>query len=122
MSLLGNIIWIVFGGFFAWLGYMIAGIAMCLTIVGIPFGMAAFRNGWAMLAPFGKQVVELPNANSPLRLVGNLLWLIVFGLGLAINHLVWAFVLGITIIGLPFAMQHLKLIPIALLPFGRTLR
>lgn len=122
MSLLGNIIWIIFGGFVSWLFYMVAGLVMCVTIVGIPFGLMAFRIGFATLAPFGKELVELPNANSPLRIIFNLLWLFLFGWGIALSHLLWAVLLALTIIGLPFAKQHVKLIPLALLPFGRTLR
>jgi uncharacterized membrane protein YccF (DUF307 family) len=122
VSLLGNLIWIIFGGFVSWLFYMVAGLVMCVTIVGIPFGLMAFRIGFATLAPFGKELVELPNANSPLRIVFNVLWLIFFGWEIALSHLFWAVLLAITIIGLPFAKQHVKLIPLALLPFGRTLR
>jgi|SRR5215831_18373885 len=122
MSLLGNLIWIVFGGFVSWLGYMVAGLTLCATIIGIPFGIMAFRIGFATLAPFGRELVELPDANSPLRVVFNILWLFLFGWGIALSHLFWAVVLALTIIGLPFAKQHVKLIPLALLPFGRTLR
>lgn len=122
MSLLGNLIWIIFGGFVSWLFYMVAGLALCVTVVGIPFGLMAFRIGFATLAPFGRELVELPHANSPLRIVFNLLWLILFGWEIALSHLFWAVILALTIIGLPFAKQHVKLIPLALLPFGRTLR
>src|SRR5262245_2980413 len=101
---------------------MLAGLALCVTIVGIPFGLAAFRIGFATLAPLGKDLVELPHGTSPLRIVLNVLWLIVFGWGIALSHLFWAVVLAVTIIGLPFAAQHIKLIPLALFPFGRTLR
>jgi uncharacterized membrane protein YccF (DUF307 family) len=122
VSLLGNIIWMIFGGLVSWLCYMVAGLMLCVTIIGIPFGLMAFRIGFATLAPFGKELVELPHSNSPLRIVFNVLWLVVFGWGIALSHLFWAVVLAITIIGLPFAKQHIKLIPLALLPFGRTLR
>lgn len=122
MSLLGNILWIIFGGFVSFVVYMVAGLALCITIVGIPFGLAAFRIGFATLAPFGRELVELPNANSPLRIVFNVLWLICFGWEIALSHLFWGVVLAVTIIGIPFATQHFKLIPLALLPFGRTLR
>jgi uncharacterized membrane protein YccF (DUF307 family) len=121
MSLLGNILWIIFGGFFACLGYFVAGAAMCLTIVGIPFGMMAFRIGVATLAPFGKEIVEHPHANSTLRIVFNVIWLVFAGWGIALGHLVSAFVCAITIIGIPFAVQHVKLVPLALFPFGRDL-
>ncbi len=122
MSLIGNIIWLVFGGLLAGLGYIIGGIGLCLTIVGIPFGIQSMKLGVATFAPFGKQLVETDNANSVLRVVLNILWAIVFGWEIAIVHLVHAGLLAITIIGIPFAVQHIKLIPMALLPLGRTLR
>lgn len=122
MSLLGNIIWIIFGGLISFLLYVVGGFMLCLTIIGIPFGLQAFKLGFATLAPFGKEQVELPNANSVLRIILNILWLFTFGLGIALNHLFWAFVLAITIIGIPFAYQHLKLSMLALLPFGREYR
>jgi uncharacterized membrane protein YccF (DUF307 family) len=122
MSLLGNILWLIFGGFFAALGYIVAGLALCLTIVGIPFGLMSIRIGVATFAPFGKEVVELPNGNSLLKLVFNLLWLVLFGWEIALAHLASALILCVTIIGIPFGIQHLKLIPLALFPFGRELR
>ncbi len=121
MSLLGNIIWLIFGGFFAALGYILGGLLICLTIVGIPFGVQSIKIGFATLAPFGKEVVEGPNANSPLRVLFNIIWIILFGWEIALAHLMGAFLLGITIIGIPFALQHIKLIPLSLMPFGRTL-
>jgi uncharacterized membrane protein YccF (DUF307 family) len=121
MSLLGNIIWLIFGGFLSGLGYLIGGAALCLTIIGIPFGIQSIKLGFATFAPFGKELKELPDANSPLRVIFNILWIIFFGWEIAITHLVHAVILAITIIGLPFAKQHIKLIPMALLPLGRTL-
>lgn len=122
MSLIGNIIWLIFGGLLAGLGYIVGGIGLCLTIVGIPFGIQSMKLGVATFAPFGKQLVETDNANSVLRVVLNVLWAIVFGWEIAIVHLVHAGLLAITIIGIPFAVQHIKLIPMALLPLGRALR
>ena len=122
MSLLGNLIWLIFGGLIAGLGYIIGGLLLCITIVGIPFGMQSIKIGIATLTPFGKEVVEGEHANSPLRIVFNLIWIILFGWEIAIAHLVGALLLGITVIGIPFALQHIKLIPLALLPFGRDLR
>jgi uncharacterized membrane protein YccF (DUF307 family) len=121
MSLLGNILWLIFGGLIAGLGYILGGLLTCITIIGIPFGVQAMKIGVATFAPFGKKIVELPDANSALRLVLNVIWLVVVGWEIALAHAVSALVLAITIIGIPFAMQHLKLIPLALLPFGRTL-
>jgi len=122
MSLLGNILWLIFGGLIAGLGYIVGGLLTCITIVGIPFGIQAMKIGVATFAPFGKQIVELPDANSPLRLILNVIWLVLFGWEIALAHATSALILAITIIGIPFALQHLKLIPLALLPFGRSLR
>src|SRR5262245_31431709 len=122
MSLLGNILWLIFGGLIAGLGYIFGGLLTCVTIIGIPFGVQAMKIGVATFAPFGKQIVDLPDANSPLRIVLNVIWLVVIGWEIALAHAVSALVLAVTIIGIPFALQHLKLIPLALLPFGRTLR
>jgi uncharacterized membrane protein YccF (DUF307 family) len=117
-----NIIWLIFGGFLSGLGHILRGVTLCLTIIGIPFGIQHIKIGWSTFTPFGKKVIELENANSTLRLVLNVLWISCFGLTMAIGHLVFATLLGITIIGLPFAKQHIKLIPLSLLPFGRTLQ
>jgi uncharacterized membrane protein YccF (DUF307 family) len=122
MSLLGKILWLIFGGFFTGLGYIIGGLGLCLTIVGIPFGIQAMKLGVATFAPFGKELVEEPNANSILRVILNIIWIIFFGWEIAVAHLLSAVVLAITIIGIPFALQHIKLIPMALLPLGRSLR
>jgi uncharacterized membrane protein YccF (DUF307 family) len=122
MSLPGNILWLLCGGLVSCVCYVVSGISLCLTIIGIPFGIQSIKLGVATLAPFGKEVVELPAANSPLRVVFNVLWAILFGWEIALSHFLWAVVLALTIIGSPFALQHLKLIPLALLPFGRDLR
>jgi uncharacterized membrane protein YccF (DUF307 family) len=122
MSCLGNIIWLIFGGLVVGLGYIIGGLLLCLTIIGIPFGVQSIKLGFATFAPFGKEVVEGEHANSSLRVIFNIIWLILFGWAIAVAHLVSAAVLAITIIGIPFALQHIKLIPLALLPFGRDLQ
>jgi uncharacterized membrane protein YccF (DUF307 family) len=122
MSLLGNILWLIFGGLIAGLGYILGGAVMCLTIVGIPFGIQSMKLGVATFAPFGKRIVEAPDANGALEIVLNVLWLILFGWEIALAHLASAAILAITIIGIPFALQHIKLIPMALLPLGRSLQ
>jgi uncharacterized membrane protein YccF (DUF307 family) len=122
MSFLGNVVWFLFGGFFTCVGYVLGGLVLCCTIVGIPFGLMSIKLGFASLAPFGKEVVERRDANSPLRIVFNLIWILLFGWEIVLGHLASALVLAITIIGIPFALQHLKMIPLALLPFGRELR
>jgi uncharacterized membrane protein YccF (DUF307 family) len=122
MSLLGNIIWLIFGGFLTGLGYILGGLAICVTIIGIPFGVQTIKIGVATMAPFGKENVVAENADNPLNIILNIIWVCLFGWEIALSHLVHAGVLAITIIGIPFAMQHLKLIPLALFPFGRELR
>jgi len=121
VSILGNILWLILGGFFAGLGYIIGGLLLCLTIIGIPFGVQSVKLGVATMVPFGKEVVESPHANSTLRVIFNVIWLVLFGWEIALTHLVSALILAVTIIGLPFAKQHIKLIPLALFPFGRDL-
>ena len=119
MTLIGNILWLIFGGLLAGLGYILGGILLCLTIIGIPFGIQNIKLGFATFTPFGKEVVERPNANGCLNVVFNVLWLILFGWEIALVHLIHAAICAITIIGIPFAVQHVKLIPLSLFPFGR---
>ncbi|MCX6127255.1 MAG: hypothetical protein NTV34_21240, partial [Proteobacteria bacterium] len=111
----------VFGGFFIFLGYLIGGLTICLTIVGIPIGWAYIKLGFASLAPFGKRIVTDADADSGLYWVMNVLWLVFIGWSMLLNHLFWAAVFGLTIVGLPFAKQHLKLIPVSAFPYGRSL-
>ena len=122
MSILGNIVWFIFGGLWAAIGYVIGGIGLCITIIGIPMGLQSFKLAGAVLTPFGKEVREVEDANSPLRIIFNVIWILLFGWEIAMGHLFFAVILGITIIGIPFAIQNLKLIPLALLPFGREFR
>lgn len=122
MALLGNIIWLIFGGFVSGLGYIIGGLTLCLTIIGIPFGLQTIKIGVATLTPFGKINVVEEDSSNVLTMIFNVIWVIFFGWEIAVSHLVHGLILAITIIGLPFAKQHFKLIPIALFPFGRNLR
>ena len=122
MRFLGNIIWLIFGGFFAALGYIVGGLLTCLTIIGIPFGLQSIKLGWASMTPFGKSLVTDPKSGTGLYIIFNILWLVLFGWEIALLHLGSAALLAITIIGIPFALQHIKLIPLALFPFGQNLR
>ena len=122
MSILGNVIWLIFGGFLAGVGYIIGGLGICLTIIGIPFGLQSIKLGFAVMTPFGREVETSEEADSPLLLIFNLVWVVLFGWEIAVAHLTSALLLAVTIVGLPFARQHLKLVPLALLPFGRSLR
>lgn len=119
MSLFGNIIWFIFGGFLSGVFYFIGGAILCLTIVGIPFGVQAFKLGAATMTPFGEEINLKPGAHSPLNTIFNLIWLVFFGWEIALTHLVSGILLYITILGIPFGRQHFKLIPLALFPFGR---
>lgn len=116
MSLIGNLIWIILGGLISAIGWTIAGALLCITVIGIPFGIQCFKIAGLSLAPFGKDV-SLGNFGAG-GLIGNIIWLLVLGWELCLMHLTFALLLGITIIGLPFAKQHLKLAQLALIPFG----
>ena len=122
MSFLGNLIWLIFGGFLAGLGYILGGLVLCITIIGIPFGLQSIKLGAATMFPFGKEVVEKQQGEGFLRMVFNVLWIVIFGWEIAADHLKIGLILAITIIGLPFARQHFKLIPVALFPFTYDLR
>ncbi len=118
MSVLGNIIWLIFGGLLAGLGYILGGLLLCLTIVGIPFGVKAMQIGVATLTPFGKEVIPVERGEGCLPLLLNVIWIVLFGWEIAVAHMISAGILAITIIGIPFAKQHIKLIPISFAPFS----
>ncbi len=121
MHLLGNILFFVFGGFLIFFGYVLGGILLCLTIIGIPLGFQCFKLAGGVLAPFGREVRAIRQPDSTLSIILNILWIILPGIELAIMHLALALLFGITIVGIPVAKQHLKLLPLALLPFGRQM-
>ena len=124
MRLLGNIVWFILGGFAMGLGWWLAGILAALTIIGIPYAIAAFRIGTFSFWPFGREIVDKPDsgeAGKVLSLLGNIVWIIFGGLWLALGHLILALVLAVTIIGIPFAVQHLKLAHLSLTPYGKTI-
>ncbi len=116
LRFIGNIIWLVFGGIIAALLWTIAGILVCLTIVGIPFGLQFIKIAGFVLWPFGRDV-EIGSFGVG-GLIGNLLWILLLGWELCITHLTIGAVLCLTIIGIPFGIQHFKLAMLAILPFG----
>ena len=122
MSLLGNLVFFIFGGFVIFFGYLLGGIVLCLTIIGIPFGIQCFKLAGGVLAPFGREVREKEPPSGALALILNIIWIILPGLELAIMHLCLAAFFALTIVGIPLASQHIKLLPLALLPFGREVR
>lgn len=122
MKTLGNIIWLLFGGFFIALEYFIAGFLLLITIVGIPFGIQSFKLGVFAIWPFGSHVVEKETGSGCLNLVMNIIWIIIGGIPITLTHLFWGIILCITIVGIPFGKQHFKMIPLAFLPFGKEVR
>ncbi|MBR0336299.1 MAG: YccF domain-containing protein [Alistipes sp.] len=118
MSLIGNLIWFIFGGLLLGIGYLFGGIVLCLTIVGIPFGLQIMKLGLFAMWPFGGEVVPGNNASGCLPLLLNVLWIICGGIEVALTHLALGIVFSITIVGIPFGMQHFKLMMLALMPFG----
>lgn len=116
MKFIGNIVWFVFGGFISAVLWFAAGLVICVTIVGIPFGIQCFKIAGFVLWPFGKNVVI--GQFGAMGLIGNILWLLIFGWELAILHLVVGLLFYITIIGIPFGKQHIKFAQLAFVPFG----
>ncbi len=123
MRLLGNIIWLLFGGLATGIGWWVAGLLAAITIIGLPFSIAAFRIGTFSFWPFGRQIVDRPEGEGMklLILLGNIVWILLGGIWLALAHLFFALLLGITIIGIPFAVQHLKLAHLSLTPYGKMI-
>ena len=119
MNFLGNLIWLVFGGLFSALGYFFGGIVLCITIVGIPFGLQCFKLAGLVLWSFGKQVVSSTAQTGCLSILANIIWIIVGGIAVTVNHLIMGILLYISIIGIPWGRQHFKLLEISLLPFGK---
>ena len=120
MSVLGNIIWLVFGGFFMALEYLVSGFLLCCTIIGIPFGLQVFKIGLVALLPFSQTTVVEEGSRSCLEIIMNVIWFFIGGIWIALSHLGRGLLFCITIVGIPFGIQHFKLMRVALFPFGRT--
>lgn len=120
MRALLNIIWLVFGGFWLALGYILAGILACILIITIPFGIASFRMAGYALWPFGRTVVRRPDAGAG-SVIGNVIWFLIAGLWLAIGHVTTAAAQAVTIVGIPLAIANLKMIPVTCVPFGKDI-
>ena len=118
MRTVGNILWLVLAGFWLALGYAVAGVLACILIVTIPFGIASFRIAGFVLWPFGRTVVWRRDAGI-WSVLGNIIWVILFGWEMALAHLVAGLLLFITIIGIPFGIASWKMIPLSLFPLGR---
>jgi uncharacterized membrane protein YccF (DUF307 family) len=128
VSILLNVLWIVFGGLWMAIGWVVAAIIMAITIIGLPWARAAFTIAAYTLLPFGQRAVPREQltgqpdiGTGPLGLIGNLIWLVLAGWWLALAHVVTAIVLAVTIIGIPFAWAHLKLAGLAMWPIGKEI-
>lgn len=116
MKLIGNLIWLICGGILMSLAWIIIGCLYCITIIGIPFGIQAFKIAGLTLAPFGKKITRTRSGAG--KLIGNIIWIIFGGLELAIAHFILGIIFYITIIGIPFGKQQFKLGELSLAPFG----
>lgn len=128
MTLLLNLIWVVFGGFVMAVAWFFAGLIAAVSIIGLPWARACFNIASFSLWPFGREAVNRRDltgrediGTGPLGFIGNIIWLVFFGVWLAIGHLVAALACAVTLIGIPFALQHLKLVEISLMPIGMAI-
>ena len=120
MRLILNIIWLIFGGLWLALGYLLAALICFVLIITIPFGIASLRIASYALWPFGRTIVDKPGTR-PGALIGNIIWIILFGWWLALGHLISAVAMAVTIIGIPLALADLKMIPVSLVPLGKEI-
>ncbi|GHV11116.1 hypothetical protein FACS1894162_6260 [Bacteroidia bacterium] len=121
MKFIGNIIWLVFGGFLISIEYLIASLLLMITIIGIPFGLQTFKLAGLALWPFGSTVKDRPNSGGCLCLIMNVIWIFIGGLWICLSHLGLGLLFCITLIGIPFGRQHFKLAALALTPFGKDI-
>lgn len=121
MTLLGNLVWIVFGGLFLSIAYLLLGVVYCVTIVGIPVGLQLFKMASLSLSPFGRTIRDKEDGMGCLSMFLNVLWIVFGGIEMAMSHAVVGLLFCITIVGIPFGVQHFKLALLALLPFGKEI-
>lgn len=122
MKALGNLVWLVIGGFLVALVYYLVGLLMCITIVGIPFGVQLFKLGTYALWPFGRELVNGPGEPGCLSSVMNLIWILFGWWEIALIHLVCGLIFCITIVGIPWGLQHFKMVIPSIFPFGKEIR
>lgn len=121
MRLILNVLWLALSGFWLFLGYLAAGIVLCVLIVTIPWGIASFRIGLYALWPFGREIVAKRSAGVG-SFLGNVVWVILAGWWLALGHIVTGLLLCVTIIGIPLGIANFKLVPVSLMPLGKEVR
>ena len=122
MKLLGNLVWLIFGGIIISFEYLISSILLMVTIIGIPFGMQTLKLSLVALWPFGTEIRLKPGNSGCLSTIMNLIWIFIGGFWICLTHLVFGVLFAITIVGIPFALQHFKLAGLALTPFGKEIR
>lgn len=122
MKFIGNVIWLIFGGFAVAIEYFVSSIILMLTIIGIPFGLQTIKMGVLALWPFGSKVVRTEMAGGCLLTVMNIIWFFIGGVWIFLTHIFFGSLLFITIVGAPWGKQHFKLANMALTPFGREIR
>ncbi len=115
MGVLGNILWFIFGGFLSGLSWCLSGVIWCITIIGIPYGLQCFKFASLAFTPFGKEVEYGGGVTS---LFANIIWIIFFGIPMALGNLLWGVICCITIVGIPFGLQFFKIAKLSLAPFG----
>ncbi|MGD8380295.1 MAG: YccF domain-containing protein [Gammaproteobacteria bacterium] len=128
LRLLGNIAWLILGGLVTAIAWWLAGLIMFLSVIGIPWGRACFTIGSFNLWPFGRRIVERDLVTGredigtgPFGVIGNIIWFLVGGFWLAVGHLIAALGCFVTLIGIPFGLQHLKMIELSMFPIGKTI-
>ena len=121
LSVIGNILWLIFAGWELALGYLVSAVIMFVLIITIPFGVQSLKLAWYSLWPFGRTIVPDPDRSHSMSMVGNVLWIVLCGWWLALAHFVAGVILLVTIIGIPFGIQAFKLGMLALWPFGRRI-
>ncbi len=122
MKFLGNIFWLLFGGIIIAIIYFMVGLVICVSIIGIPFGVQLFKLGSYALWPFGRELVDRPNEPGCLSVFMNLIWILFGWWEIAILHLVFGLLFCITIVGIPWGLQHFKMAIASVFPFGKEVR
>ena len=121
MKFIGNIFWLLLGGILISIYYAMMGLLFCLTIIGIPFGLQLFKIAGLAFWPFGREVVPGPNDTGCLSVVMNIIWIIFGGIEIALLHLGFGIACCLTIVGIPFGLQHFKMMLLAFVPFGKQI-
>lgn len=121
MKFLGNIIWLLCGGIITAIEYLIASLLLMITIIGIPFGIQTLKLGILALWPFGSKVQDDGNSGGCLSIIMNIIWIFIGGIWISLTHLAFGLLLCITVIGIPFGIQHFKMAGLALTPFGKKI-